>query len=89
MMHKMKTVPVSPDAEACRQALIAAIMLYADKLSGPEMLAVASALVGQLMALQDQRTMTSAMAMEIVARNIEGANQAVIDNLQNSSAGRA
>lgn len=88
-MPKMKTVPVSPDAEACRQALVAAIRPYADVLGAQGMLAVASALVGQLIAMQDQRTMTQAMAMEIVARNIEGANQEVLDGLRNSTSGHA
>lgn len=88
-MAKMKTIPVTPEAEACRQAILAAIRPYADKLGAPGMLAVASALVGQLIALQDQRTMTRKMALEIVAANIEGANQEVIDGLRDAPAGRA
>lgn len=88
-MVKMKTVPVPPEAERCRQALANAMRPYADKLGPQGMLAVASAFVGQLVALQDQRTMTPAMAMEIVARNIEGANQEVLSGLSNSTAGRA
>jgi hypothetical protein len=88
-MPKMKTVPVSPDAEACRQAMLNAMRPYADKIGPHGMLAVASAVVGQLVALQDQRTMTPSMAMEIVASNIERANQDVIDGLRNSSVGRA
>lgn len=88
-MHKMKTVPGSSDTEACRQALVAAIRPFADKLGAQGMLAVASALVGQLVAMQDQRTMTPSMAMEIVTRNIELANKEVLDALRNSTGGRA
>jgi hypothetical protein len=88
-MSKMKTVPASPAAEACRQALVAAIRPYADTLGPQGMLAVASALVGQLIAMQDQRTVTPKMAMDIVARNIEGANQEVLDGLRDSAAGSA
>lgn len=88
-MPKMKNIPTSPTYEACRQALVAAIKPYADELGGPGMLAVASMLVGQLIAMQDQRTMNRAMATEIVVRNIENANQEVLDGLRNSAAGRA
>lgn len=88
-MSKMKTVPTSPEAEACRQALLAAIRPYADKLGAQGMLAVASALVGQLVAMQDQRTMTQKMAMEIVVRNIEAANAEVLANLHDAPGGHA
>lgn len=88
-MPKMKTIAMTPEIEACRQALVAAIMPYADKLGPQGMLAVASALVGQLVAMQDQRTMTVEMAMQIVASNIEGANQEVLDALCNSTSSSA
>jgi hypothetical protein len=88
-MAKFKTVPTSPEAEACRLALTNAMRPYADKLGAQGMLAVAAALVGQLIALQDQRSMTRAMAMEIVARNIESANQGVLDSLRNAPGGHA
>lgn len=83
-MNKMKTVKVSPDTEACRLALIDAIRPFADRIGPQGMLAVASALVGQLIAMQDQRMVSPAMAMEIVARNIELANQKVVDGLRGS-----
>ena len=88
-MANFKTVPTSPEAEACRQALANAMRPYADKLGPQGMLAVASAFVGQLVALQDQRTMTPAMAMEIVARNIESANQEALTSLRDAPGGRA
>ncbi len=46
-----------------------------------ELLAVAANLVGKLVAMQDQRTMTPAEAMEIVAMNIEHGNKQVLDQL--------
>jgi hypothetical protein len=88
-MTKINTVPTSPEAEMCRQALANAMRPYADKLGPQGMLAVASAFVGQLIALQDQRTTTPAMAREIIVRNIEGANQEVVNGLRDSTAGRA
>lgn len=88
-MTKMRVVPTSPEAESCRQAMANAMQPYSDKLGPEGMLAVASALVGQLVALQDQRRMTPAMAMEVVARNIENGNREVLAGLRDSVAGRA
>lgn len=65
--------------EATYQDLIKLISKH--NLSPPEMLAVAANLVGKLIAMQDQRTMTREMAMEIVARNLEYGNQMVMDEL--------
>ena len=53
-------------------------------LSAKEMLALASQFVGNLTALQDQRTMTSETVMAIVASNIEIGNQAAIDGVMQS-----
>lgn len=44
-------------------------------------LAIAAQIVGQVLAMQDQRKMTSEMAMQIVIQNIEIGNQGVIDSL--------
>ena len=88
-MMRTKVVAATPDMAACRMAMVAAMQPYADKLGGEGMLAVASALVGQLVAMQDQRVMTPAMAMAIVAKNIESANQEVLTNLAGASAGSA
>jgi hypothetical protein len=46
-----------------------------------EILAIAAYTLGQLIALQDQRAVTPAMAMEIVASNIEAGNGHVIEGL--------
>jgi hypothetical protein len=56
---------------------------YADKLGPEGMLAVASVLVGQLVALQDQRSMTAAMAMQLVAQNIEVGNREAVAKMNN------
>lgn len=46
-----------------------------------ELLAVAANMVGKLVAMQDQRTITPKRAMEIVAANIELGNQQVFSDL--------
>ena len=53
-------------------------------LSAQHLLAVASQFVGNLIALQDQRKMTPAMAMELVSRNIEIGNQVAVESLTNT-----
>lgn len=57
-------------------------------MSAQEMLALSAHLVGQIIAMQDQRTVTPEMAMKIVARNIEQGNQEAVDGLS-APAGRA
>lgn len=62
---------------------------HGNDLTSQEMLALASHLVGQLIAMQDQRTMTSGAAMEIVAQNIEVGNADVFSDLATKSEGSA
>lgn len=88
-MAKMKSIPASPAIESAYQAMLAALKPYADTLGPAGMLAVAANLVGKLIAMQDQRTMTPAMAIELVVQNIESANQSVIDHFVKSPGGRA
>lgn len=57
---------------------------HATRLSAQDLLAVASQVVGMLIALQDQRTMTNEMAMEVVIKNIEAGNQEIVSNIMNS-----
>lgn len=45
-----------------------------------EILAIASQFVGQLVALQDAKTMTTDRAMQIVLGNIEIGNQEAVNN---------
>lgn len=79
----MKVSDPTPRHQAFRNDLIAVIRKYQD-LRPDEMLAIASYFVGQLVALQDQRKMTPAMAMEVVAANIEHGNQHAISEVENA-----
>jgi hypothetical protein len=49
-----------------------------------ELLALMANLLGKMIALQDQRTMTPEQAMEIVATNMQHGNQQVVDELMAS-----
>ena len=88
-MTNTKIAAASKIHEECRLALASAITPYADKLGAASMLAVASAFVGQLLAMQDQRTMTPGVAMEIVAKNIELANHDIVNHLRDVRGYRA
>lgn len=74
-------VIVKKEHEVAYQDLVALIRKHADKMSSLEVLAVAANMVGKLVALQDQRSVTSTMAMEIVIKNLELGNQQVMDDL--------
>ena len=82
-LKKMKLKPKPPSAahHKIRNAMIAVIRKEAAEMDALEVLAIAAYTVGQLIALQDQRTVTPAMAMEIVSSNIEAGNQHVVEGL--------
>ncbi len=77
----MAPKPTTPDHEAFFQDLIALMNKHAGKLDSSEMLAISANVVGKIIAMQDQRTMTQDKAMEIVAKNIEMGNRQVIDEM--------
>lgn len=84
-----KKVPVMKRHEALRARLIELIGSVGAEVPADELLAIAAYLVGQLVAMQDQRTITPALAMEIVARNIEEGNAHTINSLLNAPGGNA
>lgn len=77
----MKRVTVDERHKKFEQGIKDAMAATVDDLTGEEMLAILSQVLGQLIALQDQRTMTSERAMLIVATNIEAGNASVLANL--------
>ncbi len=78
---KIKAKPPTAAHIKVRDAMLAVIRKEAADMDAIEILAIAAYTVGQLIALQDQRTVTSAMAMEIVASNIEAGNHHVVEGL--------
>lgn len=81
MIDKTKVVKSRPEHEAAYADMLKLISRHT-KLTPIEMLAVASNMLGKLMAMQDQRVYTSAMVMEIVTANIETGNQQAIADIQ-------
>ena len=81
---KTKLHVASPQHEVAYQDLVALVRRHAEHLSSVEMLAIAANMLGKLVAYQDQRTITPAMAMEVVAQNIEEGNRQAIAKIQQS-----
>jgi hypothetical protein len=77
----VSVITAKPEHEIAYQDLVALVNKHAGKLSALELLAIASNMVGKLVAMQDQRSVTPAMAMETVAQNIESGNQQVLAQL--------
>jgi hypothetical protein len=82
-------VKTNPKHEAAYQDLVAIVRKYEGELSPSELLAIAANLTGKLVALQDQRTMTPELAMEIVSRNLELGNQQALAELLGPSKGHS
>lgn len=76
--------PTNDKHEALYQELLAVLKKH--DLPSIELLAVMSNMVGKIMAMQDQRRMTVASAMELVARNIEEGNRQAVAGLRDRPA---
>lgn len=77
-----------PEHEVAYQDVCALCSKHADKLNPLELLAVASNMLGKLLAMQDQRSTSVDRAKEVMIRNIELGNQQAVDQLMQSR-GRA
>lgn len=76
----MKTKASTIDHMAFRNDMVAVMDKHAGALDASEMLALAAYTTGQIMAMQDARKWTPALAMEIISKNIEAGNaQAIAD----------
>lgn len=64
-----------------RQELVSVLCRHQETLCAAELLAVSSQLVGNLIALQDETSMSPDLAMEIVLQNIEEGNRAAVADL--------
>jgi len=84
----MHTTPTTPTAEqlAYMNDLKETISRHVN-LSATEMLAVTSHFVGVLIALQDEKTVTVDMALDVVKANIEVGNKEAIADLRKTFGG--
>ena len=84
----MPRYQAKPKHEIAYQDICQLVNKHANSLSALELLAIAANMLGKLVALQDQRTVTPTMAMDVVIKNIELGNKQVLDQLDQSK-GRA
>lgn len=78
-----------PEHEVFYQELVELLRKHGGHIPAEEMLAIGANMVGKIIALQDQRTMTHERALKIVAANIEMGNQHIIGELATKSEGEA
>lgn len=71
-----------------RNDMISLLRKYAGKLTAEEMLALSAHMTGQIIALQDQSTMTRDMALTLVTQNVEQGNLEAVQGLMKTE-GRA
>lgn len=77
----MKSLPVTARDRTFREEFLRLIAKHYGDESTERVLAVASGCVGQIIAMQDQRTMNPDRAMRIVMANIEEGNRSVIEDM--------
>lgn len=74
----------APEHEVAYQDIVALVRKHGEHLSAVEMLAIAANMLGKLCAMQDQRSLTPAMVMEIVAQNVEEGNRQAVAEVMKS-----
>lgn len=82
-----KSTTPTPQHLAYREAIEKAMRDHGATLDALELLAITSHLVGQLVALQDQRKVTAEIALEVVQRNLEQGNAEAIASLRDAAPG--
>ncbi len=65
-----------------RADVVELLQKHAGHLDAKDMLALSAHLVGQIIAMQDQQTVTREIALQIVMANIEQGNREVLDGLR-------
>lgn len=86
----MALLPTTPAHEVAYKDLCKLLDDHSKGMTPLEMLAVAANMVGKLLAMQDQRSVTVPEAMEVISRNIEYGNQSLVRQFaQRQSAGSA
>lgn len=81
MTTPMKSVKATETDQALHADIAALIKRHLTPDTPERALAIASQVVGQVLALQDKRKMTKEMAFDVMLSNIEMGNQQVIGNL--------
>ena len=79
----------TPEMIQARQEMIEVLKKFGDSIQPLDQVAVIAYTLGQLMALQDQRTVTVPMLIELVQINIERGNQDAMEHFLSNPQGQA
>ena len=77
----IRKILANPEHEVVFEELAALVNRHGAKMTGLEILAVAANMVGKIIALQDQRTVSVKFAMDLVLANIEAGNQEIFNQV--------
>ena len=77
----IRNILANPEHEVVFEELAALVNRHGAKMTGLEILAVAANMVGKIIALQDQRTVSVKFAMDLVLANIEAGNQEIFNQV--------
>lgn len=84
-----KSRPPKPEETAFMEEIKDLLAKHGQTMTADQMLGVASVLVGQLVALQDQRKWNPVEVMQFVGMNIEIGNAMAIQNMLGDTKGTA
>lgn len=79
-----RVMMAKPEHKIVFDDLIALCSKHADKVTKLELLAVAANMLGKLVALQDQRYVSSQKAMAVVIENMQAGNGEAVASLHNA-----
>ena len=80
----LKCVQCDARHEVAYQDLCRLVSKHASELSSLQLLAIAGNMVGKLIAMQDQRSITAEQALEIVFQNLQAGNRQILDQILHS-----
>ena len=80
----LKCVQCDARHEVAYQDLCRLVSKHANELSSLQLLAIAGNMVGKLIAMQDQRSITAEQALEVVFYNLQAGNKQILDQIMQS-----
>ena len=84
MGNGMKCVQCDTRHEVAYQDLCKLVSKHANELSSLQLLAIAGNMVGKLIAMQDQRSISAEQALEVLFYNLQAGNQQILDQIMQS-----
>jgi len=87
MSTPMKEVKVDAVTQGFADDIFVVLNKHAGALPADVMLALSAYVTGQIMALQDQRKMTTGMAFEIIERNLQEGNRSIVEGMRDIKPG--